>query len=516
MKKLSSFLSSAAEKLPTVVKPDMRLNLKSKTKWTFIILIAYFILGSITIWGIDPTAVSRFEFLEIVFGSKFGSLITLGIGPIVTSSIILQLLVGSKILNWDMQTPDGKSKFMGTQKIMTILLCFIEAFAYVAAGAIPPIGGGFIPLFVMLQLAAGGLLIMYMDEVSSKWGIGSGISLFIAAGVSKTIFVRTFAPSLPLFVSAAQKTSDGGIVSVFVANLSLGLPAPALLALLPLIATLVVFLIVVFAQDIKVEIPMAFALPFGKFAARRWPLKFFYTSNIPVILVAAVLANVQVMGRMLHSRGIGILGQYDLSTGTPTSGLMLYLTSPSSVSLVVVSVLAGVTALVFALLAIKYLKKSGLKMSVLGAIVGLIIGYTIVVLTPGLPVLTFQDVARSVVYMSVMVIGSTVFAKFWVLTSGMDAHSVAEQFKSSSISIPGFRRDPRIVERVLQRYIPSLTILGGAFVGFLAGYADLTSAIGTGTGILLTVMIVFQFYEQIVSQHMDDMPESIKKFMGGS
>jgi len=42
----------------------------------------------------------------------------------------------------------------------------------------------------------------------------------------------------------------------------------------------------------------------------------------------------------------------------------------------------------------------------------------------------------------------------------------------------------------------------------------LTFAIGTGTGILLTVMIMYQFYEQIVAQHADDMPPALKKFIG--
>ena len=126
------------------------------------------------------------------------------------------------------------------------------------------------------------------------------------------------------------------------------------------------------------------------------------------------------------------------------------------------------------------------------------------------------DIIRSFTYMAMMVIGSTIFSIFWVSTSGMDAHSVAEQFKSYSIMIPGFRHDPRIVEKILNKYIPALAVLGGAFVGFLAGFADLTNALGTGTGILLAVMIVYQFYEQITQQHFDELPEPVKKFMGGS
>jgi len=496
-------------KFPSVIKPLQKLTLNEKMKWTFAMLILYFVLGSIVIWGVDHSAVAHFEFLEIVFGSKMGSLITLGIGPIVTASIILQLLVGSKILNWDIQNnPSDKAKFTSTQKMLAISFCIIEAIAYVLAGAVPPAGGEpMLAAIVILQLIAGGILIIFMDEVVSKWGIGSGISLFIAAGVSKTIFLRTFSPPL--------KDASGGIISNVVAALSGGAASQAFLFLLPLIATIVVLIIVVFAQGVKIEIPMAFALPFGKFASRKWPLKFIYTSNIPVILTAAVLANMQVVGRLLSSRGISLLGEFDASTGSPVSGLIMFVTRPSSPSLILITVIGGVVALLFTLIAIKTIQKHVLKITFLGAIVGIILAYFLIMFYPALPALQSMDVIRAITYTCLMVLGSVIFSKFWVMTSGMDAHSVAEQFKSASIMIPGFRRDPRIVERVLNRYIPSLTILGGAFVGFLAAFADLTGALGTGTGILLTVMIVYQFYEQIMSQHYDELPEIIKKFVSG-
>jgi preprotein translocase subunit SecY len=149
----------------------------------------------------------------------------------------------------------------------------------------------------------------------------------------------------------------------------------------------------------------------------------------------------------------------------------------------------------------------------LGAVLGLIVAYFLISFY-NLPAITTDSVLRSIIYISVFVIGSTIFSIFWVNTAGMDSKSVAEQFKASSVMIPGFRHDPRIVEKVLDKYIPALTILGGAFVGFLAAFADLTSAIGSGTGILLTVMIVYQFYEQITAQHYEDIPERIRKFLG--
>ncbi|MBR9682339.1 MAG: preprotein translocase subunit SecY, partial [Candidatus Aenigmarchaeota archaeon] len=235
---MMDFFINIGKKFPSVVAPIQKLTFNEKIKWTFLILITYYILGSITVWGIDPSAVAQFEFLEIVFGSKFGSLITLGIGPIVTASIILQLLVGAKIIDWNLQDPDDKAKYTATQKVLGITFALVEAIAYVSFGAIPPAAGGlFVLITIIAQLAFGGILIMLMDEVVSKWGLGSGISLFIAAGVSKTIFLRIFSPALG--------DASGGIIAVFLSSLGQGQPSAAFISLLPLISTIVVFAIVV-------------------------------------------------------------------------------------------------------------------------------------------------------------------------------------------------------------------------------------------------------------------------------
>ena len=94
----------------------------------------------------------------------------------------------------------------------------------------------------------------------------------------------------------------------------------------------------------------------------------------------------------------------------------------------------------------------------------------------------------------------------------MDSKSVAEQIEGMGMSIPGFRRDPRIVEEVLERYIPTITILSGLFIGLLASVADFTGALGTGTGILLTVMIIYNLYESIAARYMEDMNPALRKF----
>ena len=123
---------------------------------------------------------------------------------------------------------------------------------------------------------------------------------------------------------------------------------------------------------------------------------------------------------------------------------------------------------------------------------------------------------QALVYISFMIMGSVIFSIFWVQTSGMDARSQAKQMMGSGLQIPGFRRDERVLERLLNRYIWPLTVMGGLTVGFLAAIADLTGALSRGTGILLTVMIVYKLYEEIAQQHMMDMNPMMRKFMGGS
>ena len=110
--------------------------------------------------------------------------------------------------------------------------------------------------------------------------------------------------------------------------------------------------------------------------------------------------------------------------------------------------------------------------------------------------------------------GAVVFSIFWVQTAGMDARSQAKNMMSSGLQIPGFRKDERILERILNRYIWPLTVMGGLAVGFLAGLADLTGALSRGTGILLSVMIVYRLYEEIAQQHMMDMNPMLRRFMG--
>ena len=113
-----------------------------------------------------------------------------------------------------------------------------------------------------------------------------------------------------------------------------------------------------------------------------------------------------------------------------------------------------------------------------------------------------------------MILGSVMFAVFWMKTSGMDPQTQAQNLASSGMQVPGFRRDPRVIESILERYILPLTIMGGIAVGLLAALADITGALVRGTGILLAVMIIYKIYEDIAQQYAMDSNPIAKKMVG--
>jgi preprotein translocase subunit SecY len=448
--------------LPEVAAPtERKLPFNEKLKWTGIILLLFFALGLIPLYGLGSNSLAQFQVLSILLGAEFGSIISLGIGPIVTASILLQLLNGSGIFKFDLTTPEGKRLFQGVQKALVVVFILFEAMVYVFSGGLSPDAGGS-RMSLIFQLFIGGLLILFMDEVVSKWGFGSGVSLFIAAGVSKEMMIRLLSPldSSGGFFFNSGMAPVGKLLDVIYSFLQ-GNFTQAAASLLVIGTTIAVFIMAVYAQSMKVELPLSFGRIRGH--GIRWPLSFIYTSNIPVILTAALLANVQLWVRLLNNRGITFLGTL---TSSGSKGFVSFIQPVN-----IVNNIANGT-------------------------------------------LNWANVMpRIIIFTLFMVGGSILFSIFWVKTAGMDARSQAKQIMSSGLQIPGFRRDERVVESLLDRYIPALTVMGAIAVGILAAFADVMGALTSGTGLLLTVMIVYKLYEEIAQQHAVDMTPMLRKFI---
>jgi preprotein translocase subunit SecY len=469
--------------IPEVTKPEeKKVSFNVKLKWTLIVLVSFFVLANIPLFGLSKNALARFEYLAMILGTDFGSIISLGIGPIVMGSIILQLLTGAGILNIDTTNEEGKKFFQGLQKILVFFFIIFEAMVYVLMQGLQAEPG--FAWLVILQLVLGGLAIYYMDDLTTKWGFGSGISLFIGAGVSWRIITQ----ALQFINSQGQnclfnfgEVACSGKIFVLIQSIIQGHEIEVISAAAAILITIGIFLLVVWVQSLKVEIPLSFGRIRGY--GVKWPLSFFYASVIPVILTAALIATTQLFGGILENAAAPCLIEGEVCTGLAKFasyfGFLGHFIDGQAVS--GLAFWLGSTNL--------------LELTIRGGF---------------LPRYLLQGLTHMLFFMFF----STIFAIFWVKTSGMDARSQAHKIASSGLQVAGFRQDERILESILNRYVMPLTIMGGLAIGLLASLTDLLGALVSGTAILLVIMIFFQFYQNIAKQHETDMNPAIRKFMG--
>jgi protein transport protein SEC61 subunit alpha len=460
--------------VPEVKIPEKKVSFKMKVVYTLLILIIYLIMSNIPIWGIPIGAGQDYFFYwRILFASNRGSLTELGIGPIVTAGLILQVLAGSKIIKVDFSDPYDRSLFTGTQKVLAILMTALQGLAYMAFGAYGSLGFE-VGVIIFFQLFFAGIIIILMDEMLQKgWGLGSGVSLFIAANVTGTIFWNMFSPApggdgyfrgaILAFFQAVITSATGGTINGSAPDILYTVTRITDPSMLGFIATLAIVVLVVYFESVRVEIPLKMAKYRG--FVGRYPIRFLYVSNIPVILVQAVYANVLLVGQGIWSTFnstnsnifLNLIGTFQSGSEgqlQPTGGLVYFLTPPRG-----------------------------------------IIGEGSVAADP----------IRAVVYLAIFTLLCAALAMVWVEVSGISSKDIAKQLLGSQMQIPGFRQSLNVYEKILSRYIPVVTILGGLFVGLLTVFADFLGALGTGMGVLLLVGIVFQYLRTIAEEQQGEL-----------
>jgi preprotein translocase subunit SecY len=505
-------LSRFVDVYPSITKPEGHVRFNQKLWTTTLVLIIYFMMTNVMIYGLSDSTLDIFSSFRAIMAGASGSIMHLGIGPIVTGSIIMQLFAGAKIIQLDLQDSSDKQLYQGVQKLLVLIMIPIESIPQVYGFLDPSetlildFGIGWANTIIVAQLFMGSYLVFLLDELVSKWGIGSGISLFIAAGVAQSTFVGTLSPlpvtsgsplsfqnppsgTLPMIFYTLRTATNSQLVSENGFELILLNHANPIAAL---VSSIVVFLVVAYAESSKLELP----LTHGKVRGHRgqYPIRLVYASNIPVILMAALLANINMFTLLFWSHPVlstvPILGRngamsrahwfgsYEVGATTPSDGFAWYS-----------SMVNGVGDWFIPLL------------NQTGDAYGHSLG---------------QLMVHVVVYVFVMTAGSTVFAKFWIETTNMGAKDVAKQIERTGMQIPGFRKNPVVLERILERYIPPVTLFSGAFVGLLAAGADLLGTVGnaTGTGLLLAVGIILRTYEQIQKEQAMEMHPVLREFFG--
>ncbi|XP_065408244.1 protein transport protein Sec61 subunit alpha isoform X8 [Chrysemys picta bellii] len=347
--------------LPEIQKPERKIQFREKVLWTAITLFIFLVCCQIPLFGImSSDSADPFYWMRVILASNRGTLMELGISPIVTSGLIMQLLAGAKIIEVG-DTPKDRALFNGAQKLFGMIITIGQAIVYVMTG-------------------------MYGDPAE----MGAGICLLIII------------------------------------------------------------------QGFRVDLPIKSARYRGQYSS--YPIKLFYTSNIPIILQSALVSNLYVISQMLSVRFSGnflvnLLGQWaDVSGGGPArsypvGGLCYYLSPPES----------------------------------MGAI--------------------FEDPVHVIVYIIFMLGSCAFFSKTWIEVSGSSAKDVAKQLKEQQMVMRGHRDTSMVHE--LNRYIPTAAAFGGLCIGALSVLADFLGAIGSGTGILLAVTIIYQYFEIFVKEQAE-------------
>lgn len=475
--------------VPHVKKPDKPPSFKDKLKWTALIMTIYFAMFSTPAIGVSIATLKEpvLQLINIIFAARTGTLITVGIGPIVLSSIVLQLIQGTGLIKIDLSDPQQKGKYQSIQKLSAITIAVVEAVIFTATGYVPLVNPSYFGI-VVLQLAVGAIIVVFLDEIMVKYGLTSGINLFIAGGVAYSIISGTVIILIP---EALGALTAGGASAL----------PNAILAFGPLFFAVIVMLVSIYAYDMKVELPLAFSQFRG--VGGRLPIPFLYVSVLPVILTTSLVVSMTVWFQFLA----GTSGYF----APAAHFIALYQKIPTSSGGTSTTLVGGLLYLISPNFPLPYSAPYGI--GGYGPYVSYLITGTSTLDMPWGGFVLIPEWVHIITYTLVLVILCVIFGKFWIEMTGQSPKNVSEQLQSVGWQIPGFRRDPRIIESVLNKYIPSITVLGSIFVALLAAVATLTGAIGSGMGVLLTVGIMYMLYQQIERDHMLEGMPAIDNFL---
>ncbi|KAI9298669.1 SecY protein [Neoconidiobolus thromboides FSU 785] len=451
--------------IPEVASPDRKVPFNQKMLWTAITLFIFLVCSQIPLYGIMSSDSSDpLYWMRVILASNRGTLMELGITPIITSGMIMQMLAGANLIEVDYSLREDRALFGAAQKLFAMIITFGQALVSVITGLYgrPADLGIGVCILLVIQLFVAGLIVILLDELLQKgYGLGSGINLFIATNICETIIWKAFSPST--FNTGKGPEFEGAVIAFFhllftrrnkFKALNEALFRSNLPNLSNLFATVFVFALVIYLQGFRIEIPIKSNKARG--SRGTFPVKLFYTSNMPIMLQSALTSNVFLVSQMLYIRFpenflVRLFGVWEpIGESTmlsPVSGLAYYLRPPNAF------------------------------------------------------IEVLQDPIHFVVYLGFILGACALFSRTWIEISGSSPRDVAKQLKEQDTVIAG-HRDTSIY-KVLKKVIPQAATVGGLVIGLLSVSADLMGAIGSGTGILLAVTIIYQYFEMFVKEQQE-------------
>jgi protein transport protein SEC61 subunit alpha len=182
--------------LPDVPQADRRVPFNQKVLYTSVTLFIFLVCSQLPLYGIKTNSSSDpFYWARVIMASNRGTCMELGISPIVTSGLVMQLLAGSKIIDVDNSVKADRELLNGAQKLLGVLITIGEAVAYVVSGMYGDVRelGATNAILIIIQLFFAGIIVICLDELLQKgYGLGSGISLFIATNICESIIWKAF------------------------------------------------------------------------------------------------------------------------------------------------------------------------------------------------------------------------------------------------------------------------------------------------------------------------------------
>lgn len=464
-------LARIGDLVPSTAKPPRRPDLKYRLLFTLAALVVYSAMASVTVYPLTAGAGPQLPALmQVVFAATTGTLAQLGIGPIVTAGLIIQVLVGGKLIELDLSNPEDRKLFTQAEKGLALLIAVVEATGFALAYRQSP----FTTASIALQFFIGALILMMLDEAIQKgYGVGSGVSLFILAGVARTIVWDMFSPAtvqvytlggtsvsyyygiVPYIVSGliSGNIDSGRLIYGYVPGYLAGGESAFLPSLTGVISTVMLLVIVIYLQGMKINIPVTIQRAPG--IRGRIPLNFLYVSNIPVLLFGIIVSDILLVRNMVEA----YLPQVMWLRNALNSALV-YLTPPRG------------------LLGVLY------------------------------------DPVRAVIYASILMGMAVLLGLMWVEVGGLSPASQAENLIRSGISIPGMRSNPKALELILSRYVYPLAILSSLIVASLSLVADIFNVFGGGIGLLLAAGIIQQLYTALTYEQALEMYPTLRRLIG--
>lgn len=421
--------------IPEVEKPTAAVPFREKVLWTMCALLIYMLCSNLPLYGVQRAHSSSdpFYWMRVILASNRGTLMDLGVSPLITTGMVMQLLVASKVIDVNLDVKEDRLLFMAAQKVVGLLVTIVVAMLCVMSGMygdLSAIGLGN-AMLIVAQLFIAGLVLHMLDELLQRgYGLGSGISLFIASHVCETTVWKAFSPRT---INTGRGTEFvGAIIALFhlfivrrnkVQAISEAFFRQNLPNLTSLLATCLIFAACVYMQGWRVELTIKLQKSRGM--EQRYPVKLLYTSNMPIVLYTALVSNIYFISQMLYKQApsspfIKLFGDWAVTSNeaalVPVGGLAYYISPPATFSAFL------------------------------------------------------HDPFHAMFYLVFTLTACAIFGRMWTEVSGTSVRHVSRLFRDNQAVMKGHR--DTATSSVLRRYIPIAAALGGMCIGLLSVLAD--------------------------------------------